>query len=77
MKTIGLHAIVVLLTYLVSVIISFRAVLALDFSKIFRKHHEKEAQILLILLALSLGYLVGTLLVTIIDQSLNLKMIFV
>lgn len=77
MQTIGLHAIVVIFTYLVTVAFSFKAMMALDLQKIFKKGHTTELQILLIFLALALGYLVGSLIITIMDQSLSLKTLFV
>lgn len=77
MQTIGIHAIVVLLTYLATVGFSFWALKALNLEKLFRPGHTGEIQIMIVFLALALGYLVGSLVIEIMDQSLNLRTLFV
>lgn len=55
--------------YIVSVLLSTFAISGINFSGVFRKNKVIEARILVILLAIVLGYLVGTFIITFIECS--------
>ena len=76
MQQIGIHAIVSIFTYLIMIGLAFRAVQSLRLEKIFKKGHNFEIQLFLIFIAIALGFLVGQFFVTLIDQSLYLKVLF-
>ena len=76
MKNIGVHALVSLLTYLITVGLSFKEVTGLQIDRFFKKGHVFEKQVLLLFLAIALGYLVGQFLIAIIDQSQALLYLF-
>lgn len=76
MKQVGVHALVSIITYLVTIGISFRVVKSLRVEKFFRKGHTSEIQIFLLFVAIGLGYLVAQFLLALIDQSMILKLLF-
>ena len=76
MKNLGVHAVVSLLTYLITIGLSFKAVMALQIDRFVKKEHEFENQVLLLFIAIALGYLVGQFLITLIDQSQALLYLF-
>lgn len=76
MKQIGIHALVSLITYLVTITFSFKAVKGIRVDHLFKKDHIFEIQVFLLFLAISIGYLVGEFIIMLIDQSMALKMLF-
>ncbi|MCI1466271.1 MAG: DUF1146 family protein [Lactobacillus sp.] len=76
MKNLGIHAVVSLITYLLTCGLSFKAVMALHVEKYDRKGHVFEAQVLALFLAIALGFLVGQFLLTLVDQSQALLYLF-
>lgn len=76
MQQIGIHAIVSIITYLVTIAFSFKAIQGLRIEKLFKKGHNFEIQLFLLFSAIGLGFLVGQFLITLIDQSLYLRMLF-
>lgn len=76
MKNLGIHAVVSLLTYLVTCGLSFRAIMAVHVEKYVRRGHIFEAQVLALFLAIALGFLVGQFLLTLVDQSQALLYLF-
>lgn len=77
MKQLGIHAVISIFIYIVAIGLSFQAVKALNFNKILRNNHVFEAQILLIFVAIALGFLVGNFAITFIDTSMQLSNLFV
>lgn len=55
--------------YIVSILLSTFAVSGINFDNVFRKNKVIEARVLVVLLALALGYLVGTFVITFIECS--------
>lgn len=55
--------------YIVSVLLSTFAISGINFNNFFRKNKIIEARIFVILLVLTLGYLVGTFIITFIECS--------
>ena len=76
MKQVGVHAIVSLITYLVTIAFSFRAVRGLRVDQLFKKGHRLESQVFLLFVSIALGFIVGQFLLALVDQSLALKMLF-
>lgn len=76
MKQVGVHALVSIITYLVTIGVSFRIVKSLRVEKFFRKGHTFEIQAFLLFVAIGLGYLVAQFLLALIDQSMALKLLF-
>lgn len=76
MKQVGVHAVVSLITYLVTIAFSFKAVKGLRVDQLFKKVHTFEIQIFLLFISIALGFLVGQFILALVDQSLALKMFF-
>lgn len=76
MKQVGVHAVVSLITYLVTIAFSFKAVKGLRVDQLFKKGHTLEIQIFLLFISIALGFLVGQFILALVDQSLALKMFF-
>ncbi|NLL01972.1 MAG: DUF1146 domain-containing protein [Mollicutes bacterium] len=55
--------------YIISVLTSVYALSSVNFNNFFKKNREKEAKILVLLLALALGYLVGSFIIDFIEVS--------
>ena len=55
--------------YIVSVLLSTFALSGINFTNVFKKNKEIEAKILIVLLAMSFGYLVGTFVIEFIECS--------
>ena len=75
MQNVGLHALVEIFVYLVTVGFSFKAVKALKVESFIKPDHVVEAQIFLLFVAIALGSLVASLLVTLMATSLTLRTI--
>ena len=76
MKQVGVHAVVSLITYLVTIAFSFKAVKGLRVDQLFKKGHTFEIKIFLLFISIALGFLVGQFILALVDQSLALKMFF-
>lgn len=76
MFQLGIHAIINIIIYLISIGFSFQAVKALKIEKFIRKGRIFETQILLIFLAIALGYLVASFVINFIDTSMQLSNLF-
>lgn len=76
MKQLGVHALISLFIYLISIGFSFQAMKAVQVEKIIRRNHTFEAQIFLIFSAIALGYLVGGFVIALMDNSLQLSNLF-
>ena len=55
--------------YIISVLLSTFSLSGINFNNFFKKNKEIEAKIFVLLLAIALGYLVGTFVITFIDLS--------
>lgn len=55
--------------YIISVLLSTFCLTGVNFTNFFKKNKEIEAKIFVLLLAIALGYLVGTFVITFIDLS--------
>lgn len=76
MFQLGVHAVISIVIYLITVGLAFQAIKALRVEKLIRKNHNFEAQILLLFIAIALGFLVGNFIITFIDQSMQLSNFF-
>ena len=55
--------------YIVSVLLSTFAISGINFTNFFKKRKEIEAKLFVIIISLALGYLVGTFVITFIENS--------
>lgn len=55
--------------YIVSVLLSTFALSGINFTNFFKKNKEIEAKIFIVLIVISLGYLVGSFVITFIECS--------
>ena len=76
MQTAGIHAGIVILIYLITVGMSFKALSAIKIENLIKPNHVFEAQLFILFSSLALGYLVGNLLIAVMDQSLSLRLLF-
>lgn len=76
MFQLGVHTVISIIIYLISIGLSFQAVKALNVEKFLRKGRTFEAQVLLIFMAIALGYLVASFVINFIDTSIQLSNFF-
>lgn len=76
MFQLGIHAIINIIIYLITIGLSFQVMKAVKVERIIRKGHTFEAQVFLLFLAIALGFLVGQFIITLIDTSLQLSNLF-
>ena len=76
MFQLGVHALINIVIYLITIGLSFQIMKSVRIEKIIRKNRVFEAQLLLIFVAIALGFLVGNFLITLIDTSLQLSNFF-
>ena len=71
MFQLGVHAVISIIIYLIFIGLSFEVVKALRIEKFTRKGRIFETKILFIFIAIGLGYLVASLIINFIDDSLQ------
>lgn len=76
MFQLGVHALISIVTYLITIGLSFQIMKSVQVEKIIRKNRTFEAQLLLIFSAIALGFLVGNFFITLMDTSLQLSNFF-
>ena len=76
MFQLGVHALISIVIYLITIGLSFQIMKSVRIKKIIRKNRIFEAQLLLIFAAIALGFLVGNFFITLIDASLQLSNFF-
>ena len=76
MFQLGVHALISIVIYLITIGLSFQIMKSVRMEKIIRKNRIFEAQLLLIFAAIALGFLVGNFFITLIDTSLQLSNFF-
>ncbi|MEB3363725.1 DUF1146 family protein [Lactobacillus sp. R2/2] len=76
MFQLGVHALISIVIYLITIGLSFQIMKSVHIEKIIRKNRIFEAQLLLIFAAIALGFLVGNFFITLIDTSLQLSNFF-
>lgn len=76
MFQLGVHALISIVIYLITIGLSFQIMKSVRIEKIIRKNKIFEAQLLLIFAAIALGFLVGNFFITLIDTSLQLSNFF-
>ncbi|WP_223896916.1 DUF1146 family protein [Lactobacillus huangpiensis] len=76
MFQLGVHALISIIIYLITIGLSFQIMKSVRIEKIIRKNRIFEAQLLLIFAAIALGFLVGNFFITLFDTSLQLSYFF-
>ena len=76
MFQLGVHALISIVIYLITIGLSFQIMKSVQVEKIIRKNKIFETQLLLIFAAIALGFLVGNFFITLIDTSLQLSNFF-
>lgn len=76
MFQLGVHALISIVIYLITIGLSFQIMKSVRVEKLIRKNKIFEAQLLLIFAAIALGFLVGNFFITLIDTSLQLSNFF-
>lgn len=76
MFQLGVHALISIVIYLITIGLSFQIMKSVQVEKIIRRNKTFEAQLLLIFTAIALGFLVGNFFITLIDTSLQLSNFF-
>ncbi|MBI0033833.1 DUF1146 family protein [Lactobacillus sp. M0396] len=76
MFQLGVHALISIVIYLITIGLSFQIMKSVRIEKIIRKNRIFEAQLLLIFAAIALGFLVGNFFITLFDTSLQLSNFF-
>lgn len=68
----GINAALTLVSHLVFIVISFRLLFALRFDRLLKAHHERDGQLLMMFIAVGLGYLVSSFFLSIVAAAQNL-----
>ena len=76
MIAVGINAVMELLIYLIFIGVSFQAVKYLDISRFMKTDHICASQVLLLLLAIGLGFVVGSFFIMLINTSRELTNFF-
>ncbi|WP_239690531.1 DUF1146 family protein [Loigolactobacillus backii] len=76
LQNIGIQSVVTLVCYFIFTGAAFWALRALRFEKIIRRDHVQQAQLLVGLLAIVIGYLCSTFFLNFIDNARNLIFLF-
>ncbi|MDN6028942.1 MAG: DUF1146 family protein [Lactobacillus sp.] len=76
MIAVGINAVMELLIYLIFIGVSFQAVKYLDISRFMKTDHIFASQVLLLLLAIGLGFVVGSFFIMLINTSRELTNFF-
>ncbi|MGO2722295.1 MAG: DUF1146 family protein [Lactobacillus sp.] len=76
MIAVGINAVMELLIYLIFIGVSFQAVKYLDISRFMKTDHIYASQVLLLLLAIGLGFVVGSFFIMLINTSRELTNFF-
>ncbi|AIS09076.1 hypothetical protein LACWKB8_0805 [Lactobacillus sp. wkB8] len=76
MFQLGVHALISIIIYLITIGLSFQIMKSVRIENIIRKNKVFEAQLFLIFAAIALGFLVGNFFITLIDTSIQLSNFF-
>lgn len=68
----GINAVLTLLSHFVFIMISFRIMTAVRFDRFLRPNHVWESQVLLIFVAITIGYNVSEFFLSLMTSALNL-----
>ena len=75
-QEIGLNAAITLVSHFVFIMVAFRALNALRFEQFIKANHVREAQVLLLFMAVGLCYLVSSFFLSLVQAALNLPKLF-
>lgn len=76
MKIVGLQGILTILSHLFFIWISINLVDTLDIKKFIKRDNSKRVQLLLMFIAIMMGYTVSSFFISIITSAQNLKFLF-
>lgn len=76
MFQLGVHALISIVIYLITIGLSFQIMKNIQVEKIIRRNKVFEAQLFLIFAAIALGFQVGNFFITLIDTSMQLSNFF-
>ncbi|KRK74131.1 DUF1146 family protein [Lacticaseibacillus nasuensis] len=71
----GLSGAVTLISHFVFIMISFRLLTAVRFDKFLRPNHVRESQLLMVFIAIALGYLVSEFFLSLISSARALPLL--
>lgn len=75
MHSLGITAIITIISHLFFIWLSYNALQAIDWRKIYNKNNTKMLQLLVALISIALGYTVSSFLLSIINVSQNLTLL--
>ena len=75
-QTIGLNGVITIVSHCVFIMLAFRALNALRFEQFIKANHVREAQVLLLFIAVALGFLVSSFFLSLLQAALNLPKLF-
>ncbi|GKQ42879.1 hypothetical protein RD055328_08020 [Companilactobacillus sp. RD055328] len=76
MQSIGLQGIITIISHLFFIWISLNLVSMIDTSKFIKRGDPKRAQLLMMFIAITLGFSVSSFFISVINASQNLKFLF-
>lgn len=71
-RSLGLTAVLTLLSHFVFIMIAFRLMTALRFDRFLRPGHERESRLLLLFIAITLGFGVSEFVLSVVSSAANL-----
>ena len=75
-QTIGLNGAITIVSHFVFIMLAFRALNALRFEQFIKANHVREAQDLLLFIAVALGFLVSSFFLSLLQAALSLPKLF-
>ncbi|ALX88774.1 DUF1146 family protein [Lacticaseibacillus paracasei] len=75
-QTIGLNGAITIVSHFVFIMLAFRALNALRFEQFIKANHVREEQVLLLFIAVALGFLVSSFFLSLLQAALNLPKLF-
>ena len=76
MTNLGINAIITLVSHIIFIWISFNALQAVDWKKIYNKTNLKMLQLLVAFIAIALGYTVSSFFMSIFSLARNINLLF-
>ncbi|KRM56538.1 DUF1146 family protein [Lacticaseibacillus sharpeae] len=75
-QSFGVSALITIMSHLIFILMVWRTLIALRLEKIFKAGHEREIQILMLFIAIGLGYLVSSCFLSLLGAFKNLPYLY-
>ncbi|WP_416353047.1 DUF1146 family protein [Agrilactobacillus fermenti] len=76
MKYVGIQAIYTVTSHIFFIVLSFWAIQSLRFDQIVKRDHIPQAQLILVFIAIAIGYNVSSFFISLVEQAHNFIFLF-